>query len=172
MKFTQGFGCNYSAGKTDGREVELSIICFSKHSLPCHPGISEMIVPGLEKYIRVVSHMRVTNQKMNMCSFSLLCFITRTQLASALPLGFGAFAILHQSGQLPCLIATLILRAKSICFNISLYFWQPWILNIAISFFKIFSSLISSLWQNIWYWPINLMLQGHNFSRTVLNRLD
>lgn len=101
MEFTQGFRCNYSAGKTDRLEVELSIIYFSKHSLLLHAGISEMLsfrldhAHGLDMFNSVVSHIRVTNQRMNIHSFPIFCFIIHISLASIPPLFFGAFGIVH-----------------------------------------------------------------------------
>ena len=128
MEITQGFRHNYSAGKTDRLEVALSIIYFSKHSRLPHRGISEVLsfrldhVHGLDRYNSVVSPMRVTNQRMNVHSFSSFCFTTHSWLASILALFFGGFGVLHQSGWLPCLITTLIHKAKPICLKISLYF--------------------------------------------------
>lgn len=81
MEFIQGFTRNYSAGKTDRLEVKLSIICFGKHSLLPHSGISERLsfrldhVHSLDRYKSVVSHRRVTNQRRNIHSFSYFALL-------------------------------------------------------------------------------------------------
>lgn len=128
MEFTRGFRRNYSAGKTDRLEVELSIIYFSKYSLLPHPGISEILsfrldhTHGLDRYNSVVSHVTGSNQRTDVHSFPSCSFITGIWLASILPLHFRASGPLYPSGWFLCLITTLIHKAKPICFKISLYF--------------------------------------------------
>lgn len=147
MEFTQGFRLNYSAGNTDRLEMGLSIIYFNKHSLLPHPGISEMLsfrldpVHGLGRYNGMVSHMRVTNQRRNVHSFFLFCYIVHTWLASIYcALFFGGLSVLHQSRWLCCFITTLIHKLKSLCLNISPYFWP--LLHSEYYHFSLFNFLL------------------------------
>lgn len=155
MEFTQGFRRNYSAGKTDRLEVELSIIYFSKHSLLPHPGISEMLsfrldhVHGLDRYNSVVSHVRGTNQRRTHIHFPYFALLHISDWHLYCPCVFRAFGALHQSGWAPSShyhldsqSKTHLLQDQSIF--LTAFAFQGLLFLLLLLFFK-FPSVISSL---------------------------
>lgn len=157
MEFTQGFRLNYSAGKTDRLEMGLSIIYFNKHSLLPHPGISKTLsfrldhVYGLDRYNGVVSPMRVTNQRTNIHSFIFLILLYYTSVVGiyTAPVFLEPLVCCINPGGSIVSLPTWFSKqspfaSRSVCISDNFY-----ILNITVSFFKKFSSVISSLWQNV-----------------------
>lgn len=165
MEFTQGFRLNYLAGNTDRLEMGLSMIYFNKRPLLPHCGISEMLsfpldlVHGLDRYNGMVSHMRATNQRTNIHSFFLFCYIIHMWLAS-IDLGIGW----------PCFLEGSVFRInpdgsivslppwfskKSPCASRSAHISDHFCsLKITISICSIFFCDFSFVTECIWYQPI------------------